>query len=102
MTPRIIIFDIYIPTVEGLKLIKERIDRGCSVKFRALMSTNWTEADWQYAQRIGYRLFSKPFELKEMLKWLDDCVRQIDAKRKLYSLRRTNGKRGAGASPAPL
>jgi DNA-binding response OmpR family regulator len=81
----IIISDVYLPTVQGLKLIKERIDKGCSVKFRALMSTYWTDADWQYAQRIGCRLFSKPFDLKEMLNWLDDCARQIDSKRKLYS-----------------
>jgi DNA-binding NtrC family response regulator len=96
----IIISDIYIPTVEGLKLIKERIDRGCSVKFRALMSTNWTDAEWQYAQRIGCRLFSKPFDLKEMLQWLDDCARQIDAKRQLH--RWLQPKIGEGASPTPL
>jgi DNA-binding NtrC family response regulator len=93
----IIISDIYIPTVQGLKLIKERIAKGCGVKFRALMSTTWTDADWQYAQRIGCRLFSKPFDLKEMLKWLDDCANQIDTIRQLHAI-----NRGAGASPTPL
>jgi len=81
----IIISDIYLPTVQGLKLIKERIDRGCGVKFRALMSTTWSDADWRYAQRIGCRLFTKPFDLKDMIYWLDNCVKQIDSRRKLYS-----------------
>ena len=98
----IIISDIYIPTVQGLKLIKGRIDKGCGVKFRALMSTNWTDRDWQYAQRIGCCLFRKPFDLKEMLKWLDDCARQIDTKRKLYECHRTNGKNREGACPIPF
>ena len=80
----IIISDIYFPTVEGLKLIKERIDKGCSVKFRALMSTNWTDADWEYAQSVGCRLFHKPFDLQELLDWLDDCANQIDAGRQLH------------------
>jgi DNA-binding NtrC family response regulator len=93
----IIVSDIYIPTVQGLKLIKERIDKGCGVKCRALMSTNWTDREWQYAQSLGCRLFAKPFDLKEMLKWIDDCARQIDVERKLYPWRRTNRKRGEGA-----
>jgi DNA-binding NtrC family response regulator len=93
----IIISDIYIPTVEGLKLIKERIVQGCGVKCRALMSTNWTDADWQYAQRIGCRLFRKPFDLQELLQWIDDCVNQIDIIRQLQTI-----NRGAGASPTPL
>ena len=48
----IIISDLYMPTIEGLKLVKDRIDRGCKVKFRALMSTTWSYADWQYASTL--------------------------------------------------
>jgi hypothetical protein len=73
------------PTMEGLKSIKDRIDKGCKVKFRALMSTVWSEADWQYAQKLGCRLFRKPFELKEMLEWFDGCTKQIDTERKLFN-----------------
>jgi CheY-like chemotaxis protein len=57
----IIISDLYMPTIDGLNSIKDRIDKGCKVKFRALMSTTWSDADWQYARKLGCRLFRKPF-----------------------------------------
>ena len=85
----IIISDLYLPTIDGLELIKDRIDNGCKVKCRALMSTTWSEADWQYAHKIGGRLFRKPFDLSEMLAWIDDCVQMIDTERKLLNLSRT-------------
>ena len=84
----IIISDLYLPNIDGLKLIKDRIDKGCKVKFRALISTTWSDADWQYAHKLGCRLFRKPFDLKEMLEWLDDCTKKIDAERKLLNLSR--------------
>ena len=77
----IIISDLYLPNINGLKSIKDRIDKGCKVKFRALISTTWSDADWQYAHKLGCRLFRKPFDLKEMLEWLDDCTKNIDGGR---------------------
>ena len=85
----IIISDLYLPTIDGLELIKDRIDNGCKVKCRALMSTTWSEVDWQYAHKIGGRLFRKPFDLSEMLAWIDDCAKMIDTERKLLNLSRT-------------
>ena len=82
----IIISDLYLPNIDGLELIKDRIDKGCKVKCRALMSTTWSEADWQYAHKLGCKLFRKPFDLKEILEWLDDCAKGIDADRKLINL----------------
>ena len=84
----IIISDLYLPNRDGLKLIKDRIDKGCKVKFRALISTTWSDADWQYAHKLGCRLFRKPFDLKEMLEWLDDCAKKIDTERKVLNWNR--------------
>ena len=84
----IIISDLYLPNIDGLELIKDRIDKGCKVKCRALISTTWSEADWQYAHKLGCKLFRKPFDLKEILEWLDDCAKGIDADRKLINLDR--------------
>jgi DNA-binding response OmpR family regulator len=84
----IIISDLYLPNIDGLELIRDRIDNGCKVKCRALMSTSWSEADWQYAHKLGCKLFRKPFNLKEVLEWLDDCAKKIDADRKLLNLPR--------------
>ncbi len=82
----IIISDLYLPSIDGLKLIKDQIDKGCKVKGRALMSTTWSEDEWQYAQKLGCKLFSKPFDLNSMLEWMDDCAKGIDADRKLINL----------------
>ena len=84
----IIISDLYMPSTEGLKLIKDRIDMGCKVKFRALMSTTWSYAAWQYARKLGCQLFRKPFDLIEMLEWLDDCAKKIDPARMLFNWNR--------------
>ena len=82
----IIISDLYLPNIDELELIKDRIDNGCKVKCRALMSTTWSETDWQYAHKLGCRLFRKPFDLSEMLEWIDACAKMIDTERKLLNI----------------
>lgn len=84
----IIISDLYLPNIDGLELIRDRINNGCKVKCRALMSTTWSETDWRYAHKLGCKLFRKPFNLEEILEWLDDCAKKIDANRKLLNLSR--------------
>ena len=82
----IIISDVNMPIQTGLELIKERQQKGCKVKYRALMSGDWADFDLKYAQELGCHIFHKPFNLIEMLKWLDDCVEQINPERKLSDL----------------
>jgi DNA-binding response OmpR family regulator len=84
----IIISDLYLPNIDGLDIIRDRINNGCKVKCRALMSTAWSEADWQYAHKLGCKLFRKPFDLKEILEWLDECAKKVDADRRLINLSR--------------
>lgn len=79
----IIISDVNMPVENGLDFIKGRLDKGCKVKFRALMSAEWTISGFQQAETIGCKVFNKPFNLDEMLKWLSNCQKQIDQKRVL-------------------
>jgi CheY-like chemotaxis protein len=79
----IIISDVDMPFESGLEFFGNRLNNGCKVKFRALMSADWNESDLQYAEKIGCKVFSKPFDVKELLKWLDNCRKQIDHKRVL-------------------
>jgi DNA-binding response OmpR family regulator len=74
------------PSKTGLELIQERRQKGCKVKYRALMSGDWTDSDLKYAQELGCRIFHKPFDIREMLEWLDDCVKKINSERKLSDL----------------
>ncbi len=82
----IIISDVNMPTKTGLELIRERQQKDCKVKFRALMSGDWTDSDLKSAQGIGCHIFHKPFDINEMLKWIDDCAKKINPERNLSDL----------------
>ena len=74
----VIISDVNMPAKSGLDLIKERQQKGCKIKYRALMSADWTDSDLKSAHELGCYIFHKPFDLKEMLKWLDDCRDELN------------------------
>jgi len=82
----VIISDVNMPTQTGLDLIRERQQKGCKVKYRALMSADWTDSDLKHAHELGCHIFHKPFNLKKMIKWLDDCSEELDPERKLSEL----------------
>ena len=82
----VIISDVNMPTETGLDLIRKRQQKGCKVKYRALMSADWTGSDLKSARELGCFIFRKPFDLKKMLKWLDDCTDELDPARKLSDL----------------
>jgi len=71
------------PVETGIEFLKNRLKFGCKVKYRALMSADWTEDDLQYAEEIDCKVFHKPFGLDELLDWLEYCRKQIDQNREL-------------------
>ena len=71
------------PFKNGLEFIKNRLDKGCKVKFRALMSADWNESDLHHAENLGCKTFSKPFDIEDLLSWLANCRNKIDDKRVL-------------------
>lgn len=79
----IILSDVNMPVETGLEFIRNRLNFGCKIKFRALMSAEWTESDLQYAEKIGCKVFQKPFDLEELLEWLENCQKQTDQNRVL-------------------
>ncbi len=82
----IIISDVNMPSKTGIEFIKERQQKGCKVKYRALMSGDWTESDLKDAQEFGCFVLHKPFDIKKMLNWLDNCAAKINPERKLIDL----------------
>jgi hypothetical protein len=81
----IIISEVNMPTESGFELIKNQKEKGCKIKYRALMSGDCTDSELQTAQKLGCRVFHKPFILGMML-WLDDCRKRIAPERKLSEL----------------
>ena len=82
----IILSDVNMPSKTGLELIRERRQKGCKVKYSALMSADWTDTDLKNAEELGCRIFHKPFDIREILQWLDDCVKKISSERRLSDL----------------
>ena len=82
----IIISDVNLPTKTGLDLIKERQQKGCKVKFQALMSGEWTDDKLKEAQDLGCHIFCKPFDINEMFQWIDGCIKKINPERNLSDL----------------
>ena len=82
----IIISDVNLPTKTGLELIKQQQLKGCKVKYRALMSGDWTDSSLKEARELGCHIFHKPFNMKTLFQWLNECSEKINSKRKLYDL----------------
>ena len=50
------------------------------------MSGDWTASDLQCAQSLGCQIFQKPFDIREIVQWLDNCQMRIDPLRDLSNL----------------
>ncbi len=79
----IVITDLKMSVMSGLEFVERQIVKGCKVKNIALMSSSWSVEEQAAAQRMGCRLFSKPFSLAEMKAWLQECEKRIDPRREL-------------------
>jgi CheY-like chemotaxis protein len=82
----IIISDIQMPTKTGLELFKELRQKGCKVKYWALMSADWSDSNLKKAQKLGCQIFYKPFSMEKMLKWINDSIKKLNPERKLSNL----------------
>jgi CheY-like chemotaxis protein len=81
----ILISDVEMPVTNGLEFVEQQVKRGCRVRNIALMSGAWSNANLQYAWRLGCRTFEKPLDVAQLNAWLDECERGIDPDRVLAS-----------------
>jgi len=79
----IILSDLNMPFQKGLDFIDEQINKGCKCKHIGLMSGYLTDEDVSKANLLGIKIFKKPFDLSELINWLDQAKKDIDPKRKL-------------------
>lgn len=82
----ILISDVEMPVSTGLEFVDSQVRKGCKVRNVALMSGAWSNADLQYAWRLGVRTFEKPLDLDQLNGWLDECEKNIDPDRVLADL----------------
>lgn len=79
----IIISDLKMPNVMGLDFVEELIGKGCRCRNVALMSGSWSDDEFHRAQRLGCKVFAKPFHVSQIIEWLDAVEGRLVPSRKL-------------------
>ena len=84
----VLITDLRMPNMTGLEYVENQARYGCKaiVQNKAVLSGAWTEEELERAKRLGCQIFEKPFEIHEMIKWLDECEKRIDPNRRLADM----------------
>ncbi len=59
---------------------------GCKIRNVALMSGAWELPEINRAHQLGASVFNKPFSVKDLNAWLDECEKNIEPGRALSDL----------------
>ncbi len=70
----LIITDLDMPCINGIEYIRKIRKVGCRVRYVAMMSGNWSESDIAEAEALGCKVFSKPFNVREMQDWVSSLT----------------------------
>lgn len=84
----ILITDNNLSNMTGLELIWQQHLRRCkgTTRNKAVISEAWSRDDYELAQSLGCKIFTKPIAVDEFLKWLDACEATFLPQRKLTEL----------------
>ncbi len=77
--------DNHMPNMTGIEFIESQSRRGCKgmVKNKAVLSGSLSLGEVERAERLGCKVFRKPYVLKEVSDWLDEQLKTIPDDRKL-------------------
>lgn len=79
----IIISDVSMPKLNGLKFVENLREKGCNNKNIALVSGYWTDKDILKAKELGCTVFHKPVYPEELFEWISICEKSVDPQRVL-------------------
>lgn len=79
----LIITDLNMPFMKGLDFIEQQLSKGCKVKNLALITGDLIASDGRRAERLGMRVFKKPFRLKDIEQWVSEAEQKVRPTRKL-------------------
>ncbi len=80
--------DLRMPGMSGFELVERLRENRCKVSKLALMSGSWTPEQRRQADDLGCAVFVKPFQLSEILHWLQRCESEIGARKTTRRLAR--------------
>jgi len=79
----VIISDLDMPGVTGLAFIENQKRKHCKCRHIALMSGGLTDEVIGQAKKMGCKIFPKPFELSDIIAWLEEIEAGINPNRQL-------------------
>ena len=79
----IIVSDLQMPNITGLKFIENQRKKNCKCQQVALISASWTEEDLSMARDLRCKTFTKPFFFQDLDEWLDEVESSIEPTREL-------------------
>jgi len=77
----VLIADIVMPKIEGIEFVKDLRKKGCwplRLGNVAVMSGFLTLHYMNELHSMGIHYFRKPFELKEIFDWLEECQERLE------------------------
>ncbi len=76
----VVITDLKMPRMTGIELLRLQAERGCKLDIRnkAIVSGYLDDKDTEAIAELGCAFFSKPFDLSELSKWVEECERRMD------------------------
>ncbi len=83
-----IVTDLDMPTMNGLDFLRQLTQRGCCVRYLALLVGSGDEGAMRGAAALGCQVFRKPEGLFEMLQWLVAIAAEVPVRRGLLDLHR--------------
>ena len=80
--------DNHMPNMTGLEFIEAQSQRWCKgiIANKAVMSGTWSSEEREKAEKLGCKIFTKPFRIEEIIEWLDERKILIPPSRKLAVL----------------
>lgn len=75
----VIITDIIMPHMSGIDFFKLQKEKGCKAleTNKAFLSATTIESDLEEVKELGYKLFTKPFNLSQIVKWVNECAERV-------------------------
>ena len=83
-----VLTDNRMPNMSGIDFLKLQQSRGCKAleSNKAVMSASLNPNEIADVEGLGVHYFKKPFKIKELKKWIDECSERLADDRVLASL----------------
>lgn len=75
--PEVVLVDMHMPGVSGLKFIEELRRKNCHFCKIGMMADNWSSSDLQKALHLGASVFAKPFHFPSLHSWISAEIKRV-------------------------